>query len=179
MLRQSTLRQLLEVFRIFWASYGKELSLRRSYQEAVRRVAKDLGVTYQTIGDGCRRRLKLRDIGELYALLEKWTQGDAGGITALLKRNTDSNDHAEIENFFRNPLRTSVHPHTNVNAHQEEIKSEVFSIRFPEKEARMLRAIAEIEGISVSEMLAPLISNSLRQKIKDFAQGIINNEEMI
>lgn len=177
MLRQNTLRQLLEVFRIFWVSHGKELPLQQSYQEAVRRVAKDHGVTYQTIGDGCRRRLKLRDISELYTLLEKWAKGDAGGIIALLKRNTDSNDHAGIENFFHNPLLASPNSSMDVNLHQEEIKSEIFSVRLPQKEARTLRAIAEIEGVSATEILMPLISKSLRQKIKEFAQGIIQNEK--
>ena len=53
---------------------------------------------------------------------------------------------------------------------------QIFSFRLPEKEARMLKALAEIEGISVSEFLGEFVSESVKSKMKTFAQRIIQEK---
>src|SRR5688572_19600734 len=100
MMTVKTVQQLLQVFRLFRDNHASGKPLHRSYHDAVRDVARLHSVTYQTIGDGCRRRLRLKDIGELYELLAAWVKGDPHGLIQQLKQNSDLSTHAEIDQFF-------------------------------------------------------------------------------
>lgn len=177
MMQLNTIRQILEVLQGFNKNYSEGTSLKRSYQMAVQRVADSEGVTYQTIGDACRRRLCLNSISEFYEILRQWTDGDPTELIGQLKKNTNSNYHAEIDSFFGD---SSHRPHKNRfptnGGSVAESKSEVFSLRLPEKEARMLKALAEIEGSSVAGYLAEIVTDSVKHQMKKFAAEVMRED---
>lgn len=167
----TTVRQILDVLKVFYDNQRKGLSLSRSYQDGVRKVAHENGVTYQTIGDGCRRRLRLKDINEFYNLLGKWTKGDPSGLIEQLKKNSYSNIHPEILAFFESYQPCQAAAGTDATAMLPSPKTEVFSVELNEKDARILRAIAEVEGASVSDMLTSLLGKCLKARMKEIAEA--------
>ena len=169
MLNSNTIHQLLEVLAIFYKSHSRGNPVNRSYHEAVRRVAQKYGVTYQTIGDGCRRRLKLLDVGQLYTFLQRWIEGDPHGLITVLKNNTDSHNHEEIDRFFKDPPFLSNHSEEYGPVQINAIRAETFSFQLPEKDARILRAISEISGTPVPEILTQIVTKSIRDKMKELA----------
>ena len=177
MLKSNTIRQLLEVLAIFYKSHSRGIPINRSYHEAVRRVAQEYGVTYQTIGDGCRRRLKLNDVGQLHSLLQRWMEGDPHGLIEVLKGNTDSHNHEEIDRFFRTPPTVSNHSEKYGPVQINATRAETFSFQLPKKDARILRATSEISGTPVPEMLTQIVSKSIREKIKEMAHEIIQDTQ--
>lgn len=177
MLKSNTIRQLLEVLSIFYNSHSKGNPINRSYHEAVRRVAQKYGVTYQTIGDGCRRRLKLNDVGQLYSLLQRWIEGDPDGLITVLKSNTDLHNHDDIERFFRIPPIVPNHSEKYGSVKTSTLRTETFFFQLPEKDARILRATSEISGIPVPEMLSQIVSKSIRDKMKELAREIIQDTQ--
>ena len=169
MMKGQTVEQLLLVFRLFRESYARGKPLHKAYQEAVREVADGHAVTYQTIGDGCRRRLKLISIRELYALLARWMEGDPEPLAKQLKAASDPSAHDDIMEFFGSEAR----PVTS------DSRFDTFSIGLPERGARMARALAEIEGVSTSELLSRLVESAVAEKMKLVAQAILHDSETV
>lgn len=162
---------------IFHNSHSKGVPINRSYHEAVRRVSQKYGVTYQTIGDGYRRRLKLNDVGELYTLLERWIEGDPRGLISVLKTNTNSHNHEEIERFFKIPPSVTNHSEKYGPVKTNAFGTETFSFQLPQKDARILRATSEISGVPVPEMLTQIVSKSIREKMKELAREMIQDSQ--
>ena len=102
MMTPKTVEQLLQVFRLFRDNHASGKPLHTSYHDAVREVARLNSVTYQTIGDGCRRRLRLKDINELYELLAAWVKGDSRGLVQQLKQRLK--DRLESSRRAASPL---------------------------------------------------------------------------
>ena len=164
MMKGQTVEQLLLVFRLFRESYARGKPLHKAYQEAVREVADGHAVTYQTIGDGCRRRLKLISIRELYALLARWMEGDPEPLAKQLKAASDPSAHDDIMEFFGSEARPAT----------SDSRFDTFSLRLPERDARMARALAEIEGVSTKELLSRLVESAVAEKMKLVAQAILH-----
>jgi len=177
MITSQTVQQLLQVFRNFRDNHASGMPLHRSYREAVHTVADAHSVTYQTIGDGCRRRLRLNDIGELYELLASWVKGDSRGLVRQLKENSDPSVHAEIDQFFsgaQSALTENKKASSKISSHDE---SETFSFRLPARDARMLKALAELEGVSVGELTARVVSEAVRDRMTVVARSIVKSAE--
>jgi hypothetical protein len=153
------------------------MPLHRAYQEGVRAVADAHSITYQTVGDGCRRRLGLNDIGELYELLASWIKGDPRGLVRQLKEYSDPTAHAEIERFFSSGDSTPAEIKKVSPKSPATDESEVFQFRLPARDARMLKALAELEGVSASELIGSTISAAVRDRMAAVARGIIKNAE--
>jgi len=177
MMTPQTVQQLLQVFRNFRDNHASGKPLHRSYQEAVRTVARNHSVTYQTIGDGCRRRLRLNEINELYELLAAWVKGDSRGLMRQLKDNSDPAAHPDIEQFFADGTATSVDVKRPSPKGPSQEESETFSFRLPARDARMLRALAELEGVSVGELTAREVSAAVRDRMTAVARGIVKHAE--
>jgi hypothetical protein len=179
MMTSHTVQQLLQVFRHFRENHASGMSLHRSYSAGVRAVAKEHAVTYQTIGDGCRRRLRLTEINQLYELLAAWVKGDPRGLVRQLKENSDPVAGADIDQFFASgdgpssPVETRK-PSLKAPSREE---SETFSFRLPAPDARMLKALAELEGVSVGELTAREVAVAVRDRITAVARGIVKNAE--
>ncbi len=177
MMTSQTVQQLLQVFRKTRDNHTSGMPLHRSYQEAVRSVADAHSVTYQTVGDGCRRRLGLNNISELYELLAAWVKGDSRGLVRQLKESSDSESHAEIEQFFSggDAVPSEIRKASPKTPSHDE--TETFQFRLAERDARMLRALAELEGISAPEIIARTVTAAVRDRMAVIARGIVKNAE--
>lgn len=176
MMTPSTVHQLLQVFRLFRDNHAGGVALHRSYHEAVRTVARNHSVTYQTIGDGCRRRLELNNINELYAILSAWVRGDSRALILQLKEHSDPAAHSEIDKFFSTtePTASPKTKQSVMAAPKDE--PETVSFRLQARDARILRALAELEGVSVGELTAGVVSEEVRKRMKVVARGLIEEQ---
>lgn len=177
MLKGQSVDQLLLVFRKFRERHARGEPLHNSYREAVREVAERYSVTYQTIGDGCRRRLQLNNIDELYALLEQWVEGNPEPLAKQLKRASDHSAHDNIMRFFESSTSSAKVTPRQVASATSKGKFDTFSFSLSERNARMLRALAEISGVSTREMVNQLVGAALAEKMKLVAQEIIRDSE--
>lgn len=174
MMNSHSIQYILQVFRAFRENQARGMPVPKSYQKAVREVAQRHEKTYQTVGDGCRRRLGLNNINELYALLSAWVRGDPSGLIRQLKAKADSSTHAEIDQFFATigsptPLNQNV---SIKNGAADEM--EIVSLRLPVGDARMLRALAELAGTSAGEIAAAVIVPHVREQMKTVAHKLVD-----
>ena len=173
MMTPHTVQQLLQVFRLFRENHAGGMPLNHSYHEAVRTVAEKYSVTYQTIGDGCRRRLELTNINELYEMLSAWVRGEPGALRNQLKRHSDPTSHSEIDKFFSiSEPTTSPKPKLSVTSAAKD-EPETVSFRLHARDARLLRALAELEGASVGELTARVVSAAVCERMKVVARELI------
>jgi len=99
-LTHGSVQQLIQVLERTAKHHRNGAPLPTAYRDSVRDVSRRHGVTYQTIGDLCRRRLALSDIGEFMDLLGKWLRGDADPLRHRIKRHSTRTAHAEVDHFF-------------------------------------------------------------------------------
>ena len=171
MMTPHTVQQLLQVFRLFHEYHTGGMPLNRSYHEAVRSVAKSFSVTYQTIGDGCRRRLELTNINELYEMLSAWVRGESRALLHQLKKHSDPAAHAEIEKFFSMTERTTPPSPKASFISASKGESVAVSLRLEARDARLFRALTELEG---DEVAASVVSAAVRERMKIVARRLID-----
>jgi hypothetical protein len=100
MLTIESLEKIFEVLEKTKVFYGNGYPLEQARHKATEEVSTKYGITYQTIEDGYRRRLKLRNINEFQIMLEEWTRGDSKSLINTLITNTDKDNHMRIYEFF-------------------------------------------------------------------------------
>lgn len=173
MMTRNTVIQLLQVFEDYRCNYLSGIPSHKSYQDAVRKIAKRYSVTYQTIGDGCRRRLNLGEISQLYKMLEEWMNGHPVGLRTQLIKNSDPNAHLDINSFFSKASYDLESKAPVTVASNSEQGVEAFSFRLSDNDARMLRALAEIEGSSPFQLVAKIVQEAVNTKMKEFAENMV------
>jgi hypothetical protein len=100
-LTPGSVAQLLEVLDRAHRNHTKQgAAVSTAYQDAVRHVAQRKGVTYQTIGDLCRRRLGLGGIDEFFHLLDQWFSGDSDPLRGRILRYASGDTHSIVKAFF-------------------------------------------------------------------------------
>jgi predicted nucleotidyltransferase len=172
MMTSQSVDQVLRVLRLFRERYDNDEPLHKAYREGVREVARHHHVTYQTIGDGCRRRLKLDHIREFYDLLSLWVDGDPEPLRKRLKDACDPAAHDRIDEFFE-PAKTK--EQGSVGRISDAVvpnKSSTFSFQLSERDARMLRAVAEIEAVSPAELVRGIVGSAVAERMKQVAEAI-------
>jgi hypothetical protein len=163
---QHSVRRLLKVFRLSRENYAAGMPLHRSYHAAVRAVAKSYALTYQTIGDTCRRRLELTNVNELHDLLRAWVRGYPGALVRRIKERSDPVVHFEVDRFFAGG------DEANWEAVSDD-ELETFSFVLHESDGRLLRALAGHERVSVGELTARLVSGAVRERMRIIARALI------
>ena len=164
--------QVLHVLRLFRERYDSGEPLHRAYREGVREVARHHHVTYQTIGDGCRRRLKLDDIRAFYDLLSHWVEGDPEPLRSQLKEACDPAAHDRIHEFFESANAKEQGIGGTLSAAGVPNKSSTVSFQLSERDARMLRALAEIEAVSPAELVRSIVGSAVAERMKRVAEAI-------
>ena len=99
-LTHDSVQQLLDVLDRAYRNQAHGIPLPTAYHNAVRDVSNRYNVTYQTIGDLCRRRLGLDEIREFIDLLARWFRGETDPIRRRIKRQSPSTTYAMIDAFF-------------------------------------------------------------------------------
>jgi hypothetical protein len=177
MMNRKTVRQILEALVLFREKHAHGDPLTVARQEAVREVAQRYGVTYQTIEDACRRRLGLGDVSELDTLLQHWIGGDHLPLMNQLTPRASATAHADITIFFRDHTNPSEHSRENATTSAEDSPRENFTASVSLRDARKLRAIAEIRGVDPTAFFNQIVSRAIRDETKAFAQAILRDSE--
>lgn len=172
MMTNKTLQQILDVLKYSKYNYGSGKSLTSSYQDAISRVANEYGVTYQTIGDGCRRRLKLDSIGEFSELVRKWFNGNTSPLINVLKSQTSSRLHSKIENFFDSKGSVEENNILNEKHIQKEESKMEFNFEIKETDRRYLKALSEIEGVDEKDLINNIVSDGIKDRMKKAVQNL-------
>ncbi len=160
MLKRKSVEQIMAVLKRFQIRQRAGDPVTKAYQQAVEDVSKEYDVAYQTIGDLCRRRLGLGAINEFYNRLEKWVAGDPKPLAELLASHTSIEGRQLIEDFFQEDLARL--PTT------ERDKTELFSVRIEGAQARKLKAMLLVKGISVSDWLSKCVTKFINEEYKSW-----------
>jgi hypothetical protein len=120
--------------------------------------------------------MRLKDINELHELLASWIKGDPRPLVQQLKQSSDLSTHEEIDSFFSGASVTQFEKKKPLYLVSHE-DSETFSFRLSTSDARMLKALAELEGTSVGALSSRVISEVVHSRMTAVARGIIKKAE--
>ena len=159
--------QILEVIQIARNDFQAGLPIKDSYNTAVQQISQKYHITYQTIADGCTRRLGRIRAEQFRGLLMESFSGNHDPLISTLKRHSSLDTHKLIDKFFsnQNPIQSK-----NKNTPS----SEVFSFRLNDTEAKKIRTIASIQGITVQEWITNTVTDIANKKLKAWAKEILD-----
>lgn len=172
MLTEKTLDQILGVLELTRKYYNTGLPVTKAYQKSVKDIAHRYSVRYQTVADGCRRRLNLDNVEEFIKLLSEWLAGKALPLKELLINNIGELDEYKVENFFDQPAPVSTSK--VVTSRNVEGTFEVVTFKAPRNIMSQLRVLAEVEEKSVQEFMNILIKQYVDEHYLTHVKNLIN-----
>ncbi len=168
-MRQETLEQILKVISVAVEYYSPGNGIDGSYQYAVRRVSNEYGVSYQTIGDACRRRLGLDHIGEFKSMLKASFEGDVKKLQDVLVNQTSVFYHDRINEFF-SKLANGL---AAVQAAPKKPGSPVtYTIQLKKSDSDVLLALAHLLNDQPGELLVKVAVDALKDRMKKIANQL-------
>lgn len=176
MLRRKSVQQILEVLDNTRSSYRAGVPIQRACQDAVRTVAKKHTVEYQTIHDGCCRRLALERINDFHVLVQKWLDGNPQPLKNLLLKKAGPNCHSDISQFFGGAGMQSMINDSSENGQNDEAM-ETFLVDLPRIEARMLRILCEVKEKSPSKLIYEILSTNVKKQLKPLLEEFISESK--
>lgn len=172
-IRSNTLHQILEVIEISKTRYSSGSSITSSINDGVKEVSKRYRTTYQTIEDGCRRRLGFNDIEEFKSVLMEYFNGNPDKIISVLRDHTNIDLHGKINDFFRNGKVSSIIPVENKHKNISENNSEVFSFRLDNETSKKLKMLVSYKGISISEWISNTVKNNVQDDLEELLKKLV------
>jgi hypothetical protein len=173
MRRRTVEQQMLPVLSRFRERYGQGEPLEQAFREAAREVANEVNVTHQTIDDGFTRRSDGVVIGEVYARLREWTNGNSELLASQLKASSERSAHASIDAFFRKTATSGESSPPAGTLSSQDVEPETFSFDLSQNEARMLRAFAANNGVSEGEFVSHVVRTALAARLRAAAQELM------
>jgi hypothetical protein len=172
MLTEKTIGQILGVLEFTAKNYQSGLPVSKAYQKSVKDIAQRYSIRYQTIADGCRRRLGLDNVNQFVELLREWLGGQPNRLRDLLSKNAGDFEQYKINKFFDN----NELPPQNLTAERKaEDFFEAISIKLPQNIVAQFRALAEADGKSVQDLAMSLIKEYVDKHYIDYLKNIINS----
>ncbi len=171
MLTEKTLNQILGVLELTSKYCETGLPLQKAYQKSVKNIAHKYSVRYQTIADGCRRRLNLDNINEFISLLDEWLGGNPSNLKRLLLKNVGNLEEYKIENFFDH-IRTS--SQEALIERKVENSFEVITFKTTRDVASKLRSLADAEGENIQDYMNVIIKNHVDKHYVEYLKQLIN-----
>ena len=161
-MRRETLDQILKVIAFAAQRYSIGYGIDRPYQYGVKRVSDEYGVSYQTIGDACRRRLGLDSIDEFKTMLQACLKGNPNKLRELL---VSKNPHylERINNFFSN-LEIGGESINIKSQTQEPFES--YTIKLRKSDSDVLKALAQLLNVHPEEVLADVVVAALKDQMR-------------
>ena len=172
MLTEKTLDQILGVLELTSKYYESGLPIPKAYQKSVKDIANKYSVRYQTIADGCRRRLNLDNINEFMGLLDKWLGGSPSQLKELILNNVDNLDKYKVENFFDKDRVASTEASIKRNI---EDSFEVITFKTNRNIASQLRSLADAEGKSVQDYMNFITKNYVDKHYIDYDKKLVSS----
>jgi len=172
MLTEKTIDQILGVLDLTAKNHESGLSISKAYQKSVKEIAQRYSIKYQTIADGCRRRLGLVNVNQFVDLLREWLGGQPYRLRDLLSKNTSDFEQYRINDFFDRKELTSSNLSINKNL---ETVFEIISLKAPQNMVSQLRALAESEGKSVHDLSVRIIKEYVDKNYVEYLRNFINS----
>jgi hypothetical protein len=172
MLTEKTIDQILGVLDLTAKNYESGLPVSKAYQKSVKDIAHRYSIRYQTIADGCRRRLGLDNVNQFIDLLKEWLGGKPNRLKDLLTKNAGDFEQYRIKNFFD---KTELSPPNLTSERKVEDMLEVVSLKIPQNIAAQLRALAEAKGESVQDLINNIIKEYVDSNYVEYLKNFINS----
>jgi len=173
MLTEKTLDQILGVLELTSKYHQTGLPTPKAYQKSVKDIAHKYSLRYQTIADGCRRRLNLDNVNEFMGLLTEWLGGNPRPLKDLLIKNIGQIDEYKVENFFDHSVTTF--STKDVIAREVEEAYDVITFKTPRNIASQLRALAEAENQSVQDFMNIIVKQYVDLHYVEYVKKLINS----
>lgn len=173
MLTEKTLDQILGVLELTKQHYNAGTGPAKAYQKSVKEIARRDAVRYQTIADGCRRRLDLDNINDFLALLKEWLRGEPRRLKALLAGHIRKADEYKLDGFFARHM-TAASPSIQSGRKVDDL-IETITLRTPRNTADQLRALAEAKGKSIDELAVEIIKKYVDEHYVLYLKELINS----
>lgn len=173
MLTEKTLDQILGVLELTKRHYTAGAAPAKAYQKSVKEIARRDAVRYQTIADGCRRRLDLDNINEFMVLLKEWLRGEPRRLKALLAGHIQKTDEYKLDDFFARQI--SATSSSLQGERKVEDLIEVIALKTPRNTAEQLRTLAESAGKSLDELAVEIIKKYVDENYVLYLKELINS----
>jgi hypothetical protein len=160
-----TLQQVLDVLTYAKQNHEAGLKIKYAYRDAIGRVAQEYDVNYQTIGDGCRRRLQLSSMDEFGRLITKWIEGNPDPLQRVLKSAINKRFHYLVDDFFQ-----SMEEQPEDSDSSEDHLS--FTLQLGASEYRYLKILCELEECDQTELLQRLVSEGLHARMQQITEQL-------
>lgn len=154
MLKPTSVEQVLRVLELFRQNKRLGFGTAPACSRAIQQTAREHGVRYQTIGDGCRRRLGLTDMSVFHQLAEAWFVGDSKPLAAVLKSNSLRPSYARIDEFF-SEKSSSAGAFNRSSTRDEEFTT--IQVTMPDQDVKKLRVLAALEEKEVTVLASELL----------------------
>lgn len=147
-------------------------------QIAINARHEEIGLTYQTIEDGCRRRLGLRHVGEFHRMVATWIEEGCGDLKNLLLRRSEASAHSDIRVFFeefsRQTGRSSIRSPSLTASRGETAASPTghFTITANQLDSETLAALRErgrMSGRTLEAEIKAILTQAARSGRREFA----------
>ncbi len=160
-MRWETVEQIFKVVSFSAKHFNQGEGLEHSYQHAVSRVAKEYGIAYQTIGDACRRRLGLNNVGEFKTLLKSSLEGNPNDLRHLILCKTSNTYHGRINEFFAEIKASSA----SIAVKQPEIFVN-YNIQLKKSDSDVLKALSQLLGDKPEDILSKVTAEAIKERMK-------------
>lgn len=182
MLTASTIEQILKVIQKTREFYGGGEPIERAYNLACNIVRKQENVAYETIADGCVRRLGFVGYGatgQFHKVLREWLHNNSGELRNLLLTKADKGASQLVIAFFEGTDECSTVQPTEVF----ETGTMELSFKLPINVGKKLRVIAEAKGQSPSEWVSKRMADVIDSEFRDLLDKLIktmpDNDKLI
>ncbi|HKQ07642.1 MAG TPA: hypothetical protein VJ464_21125 [Blastocatellia bacterium] len=159
-MRTKTIDQVLKVIHVAKERYKLGHGIDDAYGYAVNHVAREYNRTYQTIGDGCSRRLGLDDVSEFRRMLKSAFDGNDGNLRRLLKSKTTPEHSSKIDESF-----SLLQSGANGRSRLPDVHI-TYTIQLPKADSDVLKALAQLQNRQPDELLAEVAAQAVKEKMK-------------
>ena len=172
MLTEKTINQILGVLDLTVKNYESGLPVPKAYQKSVKDIAHKYSIKYQTIADGCRRRLGLDNVNQFVELLYEWLGGQPNRLRDLLLKNAADFEQYRINKFFD---QKEISPQNFTVERNVDVSFETISLKISQNIALQFRALAEVEGKTIQDLSGSLIKEYVDKNYVEYLKRIINS----
>jgi hypothetical protein len=170
MLEPNSVDQILRVLELLRQNKRLGFDTATACSRAIQQVAKEASVRYQTIGDGCRRRLGLVDMSEFHRLSEEWLNGNPLPLVTVLKKSSTPGSASRIKEFFGEAQGLPNLDSTSIMAPGTRVPRETVSkpvrIIVENGDARMLLVLAQLEGVEPTAIAVDLLRTGMKDRLR-------------
>jgi hypothetical protein len=169
MLEPRSTDQILRVLALLRQNKRLGFHTKSAASRAIQQVADESNVRYQTIGDGCRRRLGLPDMAAFHRLVDEWLDGDGSALAKVLRQNSSNVGWHQIDTFFAEATAASS-GRTSSNGKVQRRKPTpaegTVQVTLLDSESRMLRVLAQLENRDPEALGAEVLIAGVRQRLR-------------